>query len=237
MDDKLSWLNVAGVAILLFCSILLGVGIHHLVATGTCSSTGYSANLGPVPHCPSGTGWWFAFVFVGIIGCLAGAAMAATTGLVFAGIFGGIGIGALTLVLDSNAASSTQVFGAAFGGVFAVVGITALVVVLATAFRSLGSLRGHELQLGKTKTTARGRSAPSPSPAAASMGVPTSAPSAVSRAAVITPLNLVPGLQAARTKASGDTIDELSKLAELHQQGGLTDEEFASAKAKLLSQI
>ena len=68
-----AWIAIAGGALLLFSAVLLGVGIHHLVATGTCSSTGYSGNYGPVPYCPSGTGWWFAFVFGGIIGCLIGA--------------------------------------------------------------------------------------------------------------------------------------------------------------------
>jgi hypothetical protein len=38
--------------------------------------------------------------------------------------------------------------------------------------------------------------------------------------------------------ASGpDAVDELSKLSDLHQQGSLTDEEFASAKAKLLGKL
>jgi hypothetical protein len=35
--------------------------------------------------------------------------------------------------------------------------------------------------------------------------------------------------------ASSPMVDQLNKLAELHQQGVLTDEEFASAKAKLFS--
>jgi membrane protease subunit (stomatin/prohibitin family) len=34
--------------------------------------------------------------------------------------------------------------------------------------------------------------------------------------------------------ASSATIDQLKQLAELHQQGVLTDAEFAAAKAKLL---
>jgi outer membrane murein-binding lipoprotein Lpp len=35
--------------------------------------------------------------------------------------------------------------------------------------------------------------------------------------------------------ASSPMVDQLNQLAELHQQGVLTDEEFASAKAKLFS--
>jgi hypothetical protein len=35
--------------------------------------------------------------------------------------------------------------------------------------------------------------------------------------------------------ASSPLVDQLNQLAELHQRGVLTDEEFASAKAKLFS--
>lgn len=243
MQSELSSIRIAGVAILLFSAILLGVGIHHLVATGTCSSTGYSGNFGPVPHCPSGTGWWFAFVFGGIIGCLIGAAMAGNGALIFAGIFGAIGVGALTLAFDSSAKSGTKVFGGVFGGVFALVGVAALIAIIGPAVRSLGSRRPQEVRRGKTKTTARGGPARSTGPVPTAMGVPTPtptpapSPTAGAGASILTPLNLVPGLQAAKATASGDPIDELSKLAELHSQGNLTDEEFASAKAKLLGQI
>lgn len=217
-------------ALLLFSSVLLGVGIHHLVATGTCSSTGYSGSFGPVPHCPSGTGWWVGFVMFGIFGGLAGSAMAGNGALIFAGIFGAIGIGALTIVFDSTASSGAKLFGAIFGGAFALVGLGALVAVVGPAIRGLGSsLRPQEVRHGKTKTTSRG----SPSPSSPSMGMPTPEPAPAGP----TPLNLVPGLQAMRTAGSRDAVDELSKLAELHSQGGLTDQEFAAAKAKLLNQM
>ncbi len=46
-------------------------------------------------------------------------------------------------------------------------------------------------------------------------------------------------VQAAQAVQGGETApassaDQLSQLAELHQQGALTDEEFAAAKAKIL---
>ena len=34
--------------------------------------------------------------------------------------------------------------------------------------------------------------------------------------------------------SAGDNLDELEKLADLHEKGILTDEEFAAAKAKIL---
>lgn len=247
MADQLTAVRIIGVALLLFTAVLLGVGIHHLVSTGTCSSTGYSANYGPVPHCPAGTGWWMGFVFAGIIGGIVGGLMAGSIGLLFAGIFGGIGFGALSLAFDSSAQSSTQLFAAIFGGAFALVGVIAGVTVLVGALKSLRRGTGpKQVRYGKTKVSSRGAaSAPSTTtfstPAgasvsiaatgsASSMGVP-------SPAGAPTPINLMPGLRAARTAASGDAVEELSKLAALHERGGLTDEEFASAKAKLLQQL
>jgi hypothetical protein len=265
--------RIVGVALLLFSSILLGVGIHHLVATGTCSSTGYSANYGPVPHCPSGTGWWFAFVFGGIIGSLIGALMAGSVGLVFAGIFGAIGFGSLSILLDSTAKSGTKIFAAIFGGCFAIVGVVAGFAVIGSA---LGSLRRRPKQAPATSAPKSRFSKPDPATAfgtpgttatafgtpdttsafgtdnkdadpiisaynASRAGSPVTPPTATARPAsptpAISPLNLVPGLQAAKQAASNDAVDELSKLADLHQKGALTDEEFASAKAKLLGQM
>jgi hypothetical protein len=42
-------------------------------------------------------------------------------------------------------------------------------------------------------------------------------------------------VQDAAGSAGGGTADQLSKLAELHKQGVLTDDEFAQQKAKLLA--
>src|SRR5437899_1054604 len=137
MDEQLSTVRIVGVALLLFSGVILGVGIHHIVATGTCSSTGYSANYGPVPHCPSGTGAWFGFVFGGIIGALVGSMMAGSVALVFASVFGGIGFGALSLLFDSHVSSSTHIFAAAFGGSFAVVSVIAWIAVLGAALSGL----------------------------------------------------------------------------------------------------
>jgi hypothetical protein len=229
LESQLSAMRIAGVAVLLFSAILLGVGIHHLVSTGTCSSTGYSGSFGPVPHCPSGTGWWVAFLFVGIIGGVAGAIMAGSTSLVFVGIFGAIGFGALSLVLDSHASSGTKLFGGVFGGAFALVGVATGVTVLWSALRSL---RPTEVRYGRVKTKTRPRTATTSTnasmPTPASMATPASMP---------TPVSLVPGLRAAMGAGTANTVDELSKLAELHEHGGLTDQEFANAKAKLLGQL
>lgn len=51
---------------------------------------------------------------------------------------------------------------------------------------------------------------------------------------MIGPQPITPGMQAAPA-AQPSTVDQLAKLAELHQSGALTDEEFATQKARLLN--
>ena len=249
-------MRIVGVALMLFSAVLLGVGIHHLVATGTCSSTGYSSNYGPVPYCPSGTGWWFAFVFGGIIGSLIGALMAGSMGLVFAGIFGAIGFGALSILLDSSASSGTKVFAAVFGGCFAIVGVIAGGAVILGALRSMRASSPKQPKASPppvpAPTSAFGTpgassafgtdpastdpivSAYNASRAAAGSAPTPTATRSPSPARTPTPLDLEPGLLAAMRGADGDLVDELGRLDALHRQGALTDTEFAHAKAKLL---
>jgi membrane protease subunit (stomatin/prohibitin family) len=43
-----------------------------------------------------------------------------------------------------------------------------------------------------------------------------------------------PQMQADQADAPASAADQLSRLAELHQQGALTDDEFAAAKSKIL---
>jgi Short C-terminal domain len=267
--QRLTGWRIAGVATLLFSAILLGVGIHHLVATGTCSSTGYSANYGPVPTCPSGTGWWFAFLFGGIIGCLVGSALAGGVGFVFAGIFGAIGFGALTIVLDSSASNGTKVFGAIFGGCFALVGIVAWIAILKSAFGSVRARRPPSPSAPARAGSARSPFGKADEPASA-FGTPDAASAFGSASSEADPIlsayqashastagaaaapaghavapvagapaaaNLIAGLKQIRQAAGNDSVDELSKLAELHRSGALTDAEFASAKAKLLGEM
>jgi hypothetical protein len=234
VDVDLSNARIFGVALALFSTVLLGVGIHHLVATGTCSSTGFSGNFGPVPTCPSGTGWWFAFVFGGVIGGLAGSMMAGNFALIFASIFGAIGFGALSLVLDSHVASATKVFGGVFGGCFAIVGVVAAAAVLKGA---LGALGGGSSGSGPRRVSAVGSAFGTPQAGPSGGGDPILSAYNASRATDMparpTPRPM-PGLQAAQPAATANTVDELEKLADLHKRGVVSDAEFATAKAKLL---
>jgi hypothetical protein len=237
--DQPSNARIIGVALVLFCSILLGVGIHHMVSIGTCSSTGYSADYGPVKTCPAGTGWWFLFLFGGIIGTIIGALMAGSVGLIFGGIFGGIGFGALTILLDANASSGTKIFGAVFGACFAIVGVIAMFIVLRNAVGSLSSSGADSSGAGS------GLGGPAPSGSGDPIIGAYNASVAVTPTAVrpvAAPRPVVPstasglGLQAT-TAHSGKAVDDLEKLAELHQRGAVTDAEYAAAKAKLLGEM
>ena len=221
---------IAGVAVLLFGGVLLGVGIHHMIRTGTCSSTGYSANYGPVPTCPPGTGWWFAFLFGGIIlGIVGGFMTASGTGMsispIFFSIFGGIGFGALSLLIDSKASSGTKVFGGIFGGCFAVVGLGAGWAMLSAAIKAINGT-------ASSSSSSSSRSMPGSSFARSSLATMTAAQGVVTNAFKSSPAP-VPS----RSSPSGDDTDSLEqveKLAALHKAGALTDDEFAKEKAKLL---
>jgi hypothetical protein len=263
--------TIAGVAILLFTAVLMGVGIHHLISTGTCSSTGYAANYGPVPYCPSGTGWWMAFLFIGIIGGIVGGFIAggSTVGLINGSIFTAIGVGSFTVVFDKHA--SSKAFAGVFGGCFAVVGGIILMFVLASAFRSArtssGRPRGtgpagarligsrttsafgtpHTVGAGSSGTSAFGTSGKDVDPimgayaaghgGGAEIGLPGSGLS--NSGLAYSGLGSLSGGVGAATPPStggdaGSDLDSLSKLADLHKAGALTDDEFAREKAKLL---
>jgi hypothetical protein len=45
------------------------------------------------------------------------------------------------------------------------------------------------------------------------------------------------GELSAQRAARGDFVDQLAKLAKLHADGALSDEEFAALKAKFISEI
>jgi hypothetical protein len=247
--------TIVGVAVVLFSAVLLGVGIHHLVATGTCSSTGYSGNFGPVPYCPSGTGWWMLFLFAGIIGAIVGGFVSggSSVGLINGGIFTAIGLGSLSLVFDSSASSSTQTFAGVFGGCFAVTGLGIDAFVLAAAFRGMSSSRGsssssragsHVSNFGAVGTTSAFGTPQSTLAGASGQSAfgkpdknadPILGAYAASSAGTVTPAatGLSGSFGGSPPSVSAD-LDSIAKLADLHKKGALTDEEFAREKAKLL---
>jgi hypothetical protein len=193
-----------------------------------------------VPTCPSGTGWWFAFLFAGIFGALIGAFMSGSLALIFGGIFGGIGFGSLTIVLDSHASNGTKIFGAIFGGCFAIVGVIALFTVARKAFGALSSASDGSSGSSSGLSGPAASGSGDPIIGAYNASVTATAPAPPRPiSAPISPITVIPGPQhpAPKHAASSNAIEELEKLADLHKRGAVTDAEFAAAKAKLLGEV
>ncbi len=227
--------TVIGVAMLLFGAVVLGVGMHHLVKTGTCSSTGYSSHYGPVPYCPKGTGWWILFVIGGIFLAVIGGLVSGTASalLIVPAVFAGIGVGALTVAFDSSASSSTKTFGAIFGGAFAFFGLVPLLLWAVSALRRSAARTPvstfSPTALKQDPIMGAYTSAPTASPVA-------SAPSGLGSFGTPTSVS-APVAPSAAPARSNDALDKIEKLAKLREQGALTEDEFNREKAKLLAEL
>ena len=148
---------IVGIALLLFGGVLLGVGIHHVVKIGTCSSTGYSRYGGRVPDRPSGDR---------LVDRVhdrrdlpdrhrrPGRRQRRCAGLILAITFGAIGAGALTVGFESGVSSGKKTFGIIFGGFFLAAGaIAALASAWAAVSRTLwASPRGPATAGGLTSS-------------------------------------------------------------------------------------
>jgi Short C-terminal domain len=235
--------TIIGVAILLFGAVLLGVGMHHLVSTGTCSSTGYSANYGPVPHCPKGTGWWILFLIGGIFMVIIGGfvTQGSSAALIIPAMFCAIGIGSFTVAFDQHVPSSNKTFAIIFGGAFAVAGlIPALIILFSGARRVRRS--GRAPSPAPAAFGAPSASTPSPFGTTSSQpdaimgayaaGAPASAPPSPTIAPSFTPSR-----PSAGPRSGEDPLEKIAKLAELRKSGALTEDEFNREKAKLLGEL
>jgi hypothetical protein len=158
---------------------MLCLGIFHGFAHGSCSTTGYSGNYGPVPRCAKGIGWWMLMLFAGLVVAGVGAVLARSFGsLLVPLVFVAIGAPFIALAFGNhghlmfNASSGTgKVFASVFGGCFVVAGLIwgvfaargitgvsggsllggllAAVVGVAAAFAIAGGVSGA---IGKTTT-------------------------------------------------------------------------------------
>jgi Short C-terminal domain len=259
--------TIIGVAILLFGGVLLGVGVHHMVATGSCSSTGYN-QYGPVKYCPKGTGWWFGFVFGGIFLTLIGAFSSGGSSvlLLIPAIFSAIGLGAVSIVLDAHPSSGSKIFGLIFGGAFTAVGVIPALFAAAKGISRLGSRQSSGVGTAAASAFGDGQGQPDAILGAYSAGPSGGAglggagiggaglggagiggaglgggatvrPSASPVGGVVRATP--PAMPAAGvTHAAGDgPLEKIAKLAELRDKGALTDDEFNREKAKLLAEL
>ncbi len=110
---------------------MLCLGIFHGFAHGSCSTTGYSRNYGPVARCDKGTGAWMLVLMAGLVVAGAGAVLARSVGsLMLPLVFVAIGAPFIALALGNhgqllfNASSgSGKIFAGVFGGCFVIAGL------------------------------------------------------------------------------------------------------------------
>ncbi|MGO9971855.1 MAG: SHOCT domain-containing protein [Solirubrobacteraceae bacterium] len=120
---------IVGIGIALFFAVLLGAGLHHLIRTGTCSSSGYN-EYGPTQVCPAGTGAWIGMLMGGIFGVLIGLAVAGAFAFIVPLMFMAIGAGSISVAFDKSAASGASTFGIIFGGCFFLAGLIPFLFML-----------------------------------------------------------------------------------------------------------
>lgn len=267
---------IVGIGIALFFAVLLGAGLHHLIRTGTCSSSGYN-EYGPTQVCPAGTGAWIGMLMGGIFGVLIGLAVAGAFAFIVPMMFMAIGAGSISVAFDKSAASGASTFGIIFGGCFFLAGLIPFLFML----RGVLSGGGRRSQLGgaggvsaaaglgfsalrsaRAAQAAGASVSPSASPTASASPVVSDAAAAFGggpskRDAIMDAYasgasggasgsGLGSGLRSGSTPSSGlsgaggstgDPYEQISRLADLHKSGALTDEEFQREKAKLLNEI
>ncbi len=129
--SRLDLRTVLGLGLVGLGTGMLCLGIFHGFENGSCSSTGYSRNYGPVPHCSKGIGWWMLMLMAGLVVAGGGAALARSIGsLMLPLVFVAIGAPFIALALGNhgqllfNSSSSTgKIFAGVFGGCFVIAGL------------------------------------------------------------------------------------------------------------------
>jgi hypothetical protein len=117
--------------VIVFASAMMGLGVHHLLSSGDCSTTGYT-RYGPAPKCSSTSTDWSIVLPIATFLVIAGGAIGAPNVFVVLGpLFLAIGIGALTV----SSTNGSKAFPLVFGGAFALVGAGLLAAPLWSAAR------------------------------------------------------------------------------------------------------
>jgi hypothetical protein len=114
-----------GIALIALGAALFGLGMFHGLANGSCSTTGYAANYGPVPHCGKGVGWWMLMLLTGLAVIGAGTALSATSRTIAAALlFAAIGVSSIATALAAGNQhllfGGSVMTGKIFAGVFGV---------------------------------------------------------------------------------------------------------------------
>jgi hypothetical protein len=119
-------LGLVGLGIGMLC-----LGVFHGFEHGSCSTTGYSGNYGPVPHCSKGVGWWMLMLMAGVVVTGAGAVLARGVGsLMLPLVFVAIGAPFIALALGNHghllyraSSSEGKIFAGVFGACFVIAGL------------------------------------------------------------------------------------------------------------------
>jgi Short C-terminal domain len=212
--------RIGGGVLMLAGVALIGYGSHYVIRNGNCSSTGY-VQYGPVPKCSGAEGLYITSVFfLGPALALVGWLLARTWGWLWPLVCVSLAAGLATIKIDSTAASGAKSFGLILGVCF---GALAVLSVTLTVRKRL---RPKPPTLPSAGTARAG-------PALLDTG-PGAAPAASGSFAPYQPV-----ADAARSAGppSEDPLDRLAKLAQLRDSGALTEAEFDSQKAKILSQM
>jgi Co/Zn/Cd efflux system component len=123
---------IFGMAVMGLGAALFSLGVFHGFAHGSCSTTGYTAHYGPVPHCAGGTGWWMLVLTAGIFVALGGAMLSGIASTILAPVmFIGVGAPFIALGLQSghgqlvlgSSSSTGRLEVAIFGACFAIAGL------------------------------------------------------------------------------------------------------------------
>jgi hypothetical protein len=130
--SSLDFAVIVGFALVGLGAAMFALGLFHGFEHGSCSTTGYSRNYGPVPHCAKGVGFWMLMLLIGIFVAVGGAILSGTAGSLLTPImFVAVGAPFVVLGLRSghtqllvgSSAGAGRVFSGIFGGAFVVSGV------------------------------------------------------------------------------------------------------------------
>jgi hypothetical protein len=130
--SQLDYRLVVGIAVIVFGAALFALGMFHGFANGSCSTTGYDRNFGPVPTCGKGIGWWMLILLVGIVVIGAGAALSGTSSSIAGAVlFIAIGVASIATAVNAGnnhlllggSASTGKIFAGVFGACFLIGGL------------------------------------------------------------------------------------------------------------------
>jgi hypothetical protein len=142
-----SYKSIGAVAVILFASAMMGIGVHHLLDSGTCSTTGFT-RYGPAPRCSSSSTAWAIVLPIGVpVIIVAGTVGAMSIFVVLGPLFVMFGLGALT-VGSGGGSGVSSAFPLIFGGAFTLAGAGLLGVPACSALSP--SRRSKQPEGGRT---------------------------------------------------------------------------------------